>query len=170
MNVIPITNERGEVVDAALLAGAESVHRQLRPQLPRDYVKRMKEVFAGGAEMAVCLVDGKVAGITVFRVLEKTFTGRELYCDDLVTDERQRSTGVGHALIAYMEEMVKARGCDAFTLDSGCQREQAHKFYFREGMTVTAFHFTMKKKDPPPAPSQGRGETSSHSQGKGKGK
>jgi GNAT superfamily N-acetyltransferase len=143
--VVPITGERGAIVRADLLAAAESVHRQLRPQLPPDYVARMKQVFAGGGEMAVCVVDGKVAGITVFRVLEKTFTGRELYCDDLVTDERQRSTGVGHALIAYMEEVARQRKCDAFTLDSGTQREQAHKFYFREGMTVTAFHFTMKK-------------------------
>ena len=144
-DVIPVTDERGAIVRPELLAAAESVHRQLRPQLPANYVPRMKEIVAGGAEMAVVLVDGKVAGITVFRVLEKTFTGRELYCDDLVTDEAQRSTGVGHALIAYMEKIVAERGCNAFTLDSGTQREQAHKFYFREGMTVTAFHFTMRK-------------------------
>jgi len=155
--VVPITGERGAIVRADLLAAAESVHRQLRPQLPPDYVARMKQVFAGGGEMAVCVVDGKVAGITVFRVLEKTFTGRELYCDDLVTDEKRRSTGVGHALIAYMKRVVRERGCSAFTLDSGTLREQAHKFYFREGMTVTAFHFTMKEKDPSPAPSEGRG-------------
>src|SRR5687767_3282871 len=145
-DVVPVTDARGAVVNLDMLAAAERVHRQLRPHLPEDYTARMKEVFASGAEMAVAVVAGDVAGITVFRVLEKTFSGRELYCDDLVTDEACRSTGVGHALIAYMEEMVKARGCDAFTLDSGCQREQAHKFYFREGMTVTAFHFTMKKK------------------------
>ena len=144
--VVPVTDERGGIVRPDLLAAAESVHRQLRPQLPPGYVERMKEIFAGGAEMAVATIEGQVAGITVFRVLEKTFTGRELYCDDLVTDERRRSTGVGHALIAYMEGIVKRRGCTAFTLDSGTQREQAHKFYFREGMTVTAFHFTMKKK------------------------
>ena len=143
--VLPVTDAHGSVTNPQLLASAEEVHRQLRPQIPRDYVARMKEVFAGGAEMAVVQVDGKVAGITVFRVLEKTFSGRELYCDDLVTDERLRSTGMGHALIAYMEEVARERKCDAFTLDSGCQREQAHKFYFREGMTVTAFHFTMKR-------------------------
>ena len=145
-DVIPVTDERGAIARPELLAAAESVHRQLRPQLPASYVPRMKEIFAGGAEMAVVVVDGKVAGITVFRVLEKTFTGRELYCDDLVTDEARRSTGVGHALIAYMEGVVRERKCDALTLDSGTQREQAHKFYFREGMTVTAFHFTMKRK------------------------
>ena len=144
--VVPVTDARGAIVRADLLAAAEAVHRQLRPQLPAGYAARMKEVFASGAEMAVAVVEGHVAGITVFRVLEKTYSGRELYCDDLVTDERRRSTGVGHALIAYMEGVVRERGCTAFTLDSGTQREQAHKFYFREGMTITAFHFTMKKK------------------------
>lgn len=146
IEVVPVTDAQCAVARAELLAAAESVHRQLRPQIPAGYVERMKQIFAGGAEMAVAMVDGRVAGITVFRVVEKTFTGRELYCDDLVTDERRRSTGVGHALIAYMEDVARARKCDAFTLDSGTQREQAHKFYFREGMTVTAFHFTMKKK------------------------
>jgi len=146
IDVVAVTAKGGAVTEPELLAAAETVHRQLRPHLPADYVRRMKEVFASGAEMAVATVGGKVAGITVFRVLEKTHSGRELYCDDLVTEERQRSTGVGHALIGYMEEVVKARGCDALTLDSGTHREQAHKFYFREGMTVTAFHFTMKRK------------------------
>ena len=148
--VVPVTDAHGAVTDHALLASAESVHRQLRPQIPADYVGRMEAIFAGGAEMAVATVDGRVAGITVFRVLEKTFAGRELYCDDLVTDEAQRSTGVGRALIAYMEQVARDRKCDVFSLDSGCQREQAHKFYFREGMTVTAFHFTMKKRRPTP--------------------
>jgi hypothetical protein len=29
-------------------------------------------------------------------------------------------------------------------LDSGTQRQQAHRFYFREGMLATAFHFVKK--------------------------
>ena len=143
-DVVPVTDERGAIVRSDLLAAAESVHRQLRPQLPPDYAKRMKEVFASGAEMAVATVGGQVAGITVFRVLEKTYSGRELYCDDLVTDETRRSTGVGRALMQYMEGVCRDRKCDTFALDSGCQRQQAHKFYFREGMTILAFHFSKK--------------------------
>jgi GNAT superfamily N-acetyltransferase len=131
-------------VNDALLQSAEAVHRQLRPHLPGNYAERMKVIFAGGARMAVALVEGKVAGLTVYRILEKTFTGRELYCDDLVTDEQQRSTGVGHALMAYMEKVGRDAGCDHLALDSGCQRQQAHKFYFREGLPITAFHFSKK--------------------------
>jgi GNAT superfamily N-acetyltransferase len=144
MNVFAVSNEKGEVTDANLLAAAEGVHRQLRPHLPENYLGRMREVLAGGAEMAVAVVDGRVAGVTVFRVLEKTHSGRDLYCDDLVTDEKQRSTGVGHALVEYMEKVCRERQCDTFSLDSGTQRQQAHKFYFREGMTITSFHFDKK--------------------------
>jgi GNAT superfamily N-acetyltransferase len=144
VEVKPITDARGAVIDEKLLASAEAVHRQLRPQIRADYAGRMKEVFGSGAEMAVAVLGGKVAGITVFRVMEKTHSGRELYCDDLVTDEAQRSTGVGHALIAYMERLCRERACDMLSLDSGSHRTQAHKFYFREGMVVTSFHFNKK--------------------------
>ncbi len=146
MNVVAVTDARGAVADAALLAAAEPVHRQLRPHLPADYAGRMREVFAGGAEMAVALDGGRVVGVAVFRVIEKTFTGRELYCDDLVTDEASRSKGAGRAMIAYMERVGRERGCDVLALDSGTQRQQAHKFYFREGLVVSSFHFSKKLK------------------------
>jgi len=144
VRVMPVTDANGAVTDEATLAAAEQVHRQLRPQLPPDYVKRMREVIAAGAEMAVAMQAGRVAGVAVWRVMEKTLSFRELYCDDLVTDEGQRSTGVGHALMEHMAKVARERGCDLFTLDSGTQRQQAHKFYFREGMTITSFHFSRK--------------------------
>ncbi|MGE0357986.1 MAG: GNAT family N-acetyltransferase [Burkholderiales bacterium] len=144
MKVVVVAGPGGAVADAALLAAAEPVLRQLRPQLPADFRRRMEEVFASGAEMAVAEQDGRVLGVCVYRVLEKTFTGRELYCDDLVTDEAARSRGAGRAMVAFMERLARERGCDALALDSGTQRQQAHKFYFREGLVVTSFHFTKR--------------------------
>ncbi|MBL0141146.1 MAG: GNAT family N-acetyltransferase [Betaproteobacteria bacterium] len=144
MNVLAVTDAKGRITDPELLAAAEPVHRQLRPDLSADYAGRMREVFASGAEMAVAVTRGKVVGVTVFRVIEKTHSGRELYCDDLVTDETNRSKGAGRAMIAFMERIGRERGCDLFALDSGCQRQQAHKFYFREGLVVGSFHFSKK--------------------------
>jgi GNAT superfamily N-acetyltransferase len=151
VKVVAVSDRAGRILDPQLLAASEEVHRQLRPHLPQGegYIQRMKEVFAGGAEMAVVVVDGKVAGVTVYRMLERTFSGRELYCDDLVTDNRQRSTGVGRAMMEYMNQLARERDCDTFALDSGCQRQQAHKFYFREKLTITSFHFTRVLKGPP---------------------
>ena len=146
MIVEAVTDAKGAIVRPDLLAAAEPVHRQLRPQLPPAYRERLEAVFASGAEMAVALEGGRVVGVTVFRVIEKTHSGRELYCDDLVTDEATRSKGAGKAMIAYMERLARERGCDTFALDSGCHRQQAHKFYFREGLVVSSFHFSKKLK------------------------
>jgi GNAT superfamily N-acetyltransferase len=129
--------------DEKLLRSAERVHRQLRPHLG-DYLARIREVLGAGAEMAVAVDNGEVRGVTVFRIVERTYSGRELYCDDLVTDESRRSTGVGHALMQYMERICRERACDTFALDSGTQRQRAHRFYFREGMTIPSFHFVKK--------------------------
>jgi GNAT superfamily N-acetyltransferase len=144
VRVVAVTDARGAVIAPALLAAAEGVHRELRPDLPPDYAGRMAQVFGSGAEMAVALDGERVVGVAVFRVIEKTFSGRELYCDDLVTDAARRSRGAGHAMIAHMEAVGRERGCDVLALDSGAQRQQAHKFYFREGLVIGSFHFTKR--------------------------
>jgi GNAT superfamily N-acetyltransferase len=92
--------------------------------------------------MAVAIVGGQVAGITVFRVIEKTFTGRELYCDDLVTDEKQRSTGVGHALIAYMEAIGRERHATCSRSIPARSASRRTSSTSARQMPITAFHFT----------------------------
>ena len=143
VEVKPITDARGAVIDEKLLAACERVHKQLRPHLA-DYVARVKEVCASGVEMAAAVENGEVLGVTMWRTCERTHSGRELYCDDLVTDESKRSKGVGHALLEHMQRIAKERGCDTFALDSGTTRQRAHQFYFREGLTITSFHFLKK--------------------------
>jgi len=141
MNIVSVTDSAGKIVDPQWLKRAEAVHRQLRTALPSDYEGKMKRVFAGGARMCVAAEGDAVRGVAVYRIVENTFEGLHLYVDDLVTDEIRRSTGVGRALMDHMQGLARAAGCEAYTLDSGTQRQQAHKFYFREGMVVTSFHF-----------------------------
>jgi GNAT superfamily N-acetyltransferase len=146
MNIIDITDDRGAVVAPDWLGKAEAVHRQLRTALPAEYAAKMQRVFAGGARMCVVIEGTEVAGVAVYRLYENTFTGTQLYVDDLVTDEKRRSTGVGRTLLGHLERKARALGFDNLSLDSGTQRTQAHKFYFREGMVVTSFHFGKKLK------------------------
>jgi len=141
MNIVPITDASGRLIEPAWLKRAESVHRQLRTALPADYEGKMKRVFAGGARMCVATEGEAVRGVAVYRINENTFEGLHLYVDDLVTDEKLRSRGVGRALMEHLQSLARAARCEATTLDSGTQRTQAHKFYFREGMVVSSFHF-----------------------------
>ena len=139
--IVDVTDATGNVIEPAWLARAQSVHRELRQRLPSDYVAKMHRVFAGGGRMCVAVQRDAVVGVGVYRMYENTFDGRMMYVDDLITTESARSAGVGKALMEHLQGLAREASCLSFTLDSGTQRVRAHKFYLREGMTITGFHF-----------------------------
>ena len=141
MQVIAVTSDQGEVLEPEWLVRAESTHRQLRPQLPADYAARLRQIFANGARMAVVAQGDDVVSVAVWRIIENTNEGRRLYVDDLVSDETRRSTGAGKLLLDWLADNAINLGCGVLALDSGVQRARAHRFYFREGMHVSAFSF-----------------------------
>ena len=141
MRVVTITDDAGGVTEPVLLIQAEAVHRQLRPQLPEDYLARLSMVFANGARMALVVDDSALLSLAVWRLIENTYEGRRLYVDDLVSDEARRSQGAGKMMLDWLEEKAISLGCDALALDSGVQRQRAHRFYFREGMNISSFCF-----------------------------
>lgn len=141
MRVLRVTDEAGALCEAAWLARAERVHRQLRPQLPEDYVSRLVDVLAAGAQMTLAVDDEAVVSVALWRVIENTYEGRRLYVDDLVTDEARRSCGAGKMLFDWLEAEARRLDCDVLALDSGVQRSGAHHFYFREGMHIPSFCF-----------------------------
>jgi GNAT superfamily N-acetyltransferase len=141
LEIIEITAADGALSEAVWLARAETVHRQLRPALPADYVGRLREIFANGGRLAVVAEEGAVRALALWRLIENTYEGRRLYVDDLVTDEARRSQGYGQRLLGWLEEKARQQGCQIIALDSGVQRAQAHQFYFREGLHIASFSF-----------------------------
>ncbi len=120
------------------------VMRLLRPHLQDadDLLTRARRQMAGsGWRLAYVENEGEVAACAGFRVHEWLVSGRVLYVDDLVTDDRKRSRGNGKALLDWLKDLARAENCLQLRLDSGTHRAQAHKFYFREGLTIQAFHF-----------------------------
>lgn len=141
LRIVQVTDASRQLQEPQWLSAAERVHRQLRPQLPPDYAAKMRRVFLDGGEMCLAVRGDRVVGIAVYREFENTHIGRRLYVDDLVTDEAERSTGAGHALIEYLEKTAHGRGCPGLDLESGTHRSRAHRFYFREGFFITSFSF-----------------------------
>lgn len=142
LEIVTVTDETsGAVIAAEWLARAESVHRQLRPQLPVGYASRMAEIFSGGANMVLVVEGAEVICVALWRVIENTYEGRRLYVDDLVSDEKCRSQGAGKLMLDWLEARAVALGCQVLALDSGVQRQRAHRFYFREGMHISSFCF-----------------------------
>jgi GNAT superfamily N-acetyltransferase len=137
-----VTSVRKLTTDEEILAGRH-VMRQLRPQIPEtsylETVRRMMQTD-GYLQAAVFEADTVVA-IAGYRFMEMLFSGKSLYIDDLNTDETLRSRGHGKMLMDWLKREAKQRGCVQLQLDSGVQREQTHRFYFREGLTINCYHF-----------------------------
>jgi GNAT superfamily N-acetyltransferase len=139
--VVEVTAGDGSVIDAAWLARAEPVHRQLRGGLPADYAGRLGAVFANGARMSVAAEGAAVRGVALWRVIENTYDGRRLFVDHGVPEAAHRSRGIGRRLLQHLERHARNLQCDVLALDSGTQRSDAHRFYFREGLVIPAFCF-----------------------------
>jgi len=66
---------------------------------------------------------------------------RHLYIYDLVTDKQFRSRGYGKMMMEYLRDYAKTAACEHLVLSSGLQREDAHRFYEKEGFEKRSFLF-----------------------------
>jgi GNAT superfamily N-acetyltransferase len=119
------------------------VMRELRPGVRADgYVATVRRMMASDGYRLTAVVErGVVRAVAGYRYMEMLYCGKILYVDDLNTDPQCRSKGYGKLLMDWLKKEAKASGCKELHLDSGVQREQTHRFYFREGLTINCYHF-----------------------------
>ncbi len=124
------------------------VMRQLRPHYPRasEFVRQVQRQQEQGYFLAFLESGGKVRAVAGCRYLESLFSGKNLYVDDLVTDEAARSSGFGRKLLDWLMREAARHDCRRLELDSGVHRDRAHRFYFANGLKIDSFHF---RKDVP---------------------
>jgi GNAT superfamily N-acetyltransferase len=123
-------------------ASAFPVLVQLRTHLDRPtFDAILAAAVPQGLTYTAALVDDRCVGLAGWRVVDTTHVVRKLYVDDLVTDAAFRSHGIGAALLDHLEARGAALGCRFLELDSGVQRDAAHRFYRREGMRADSLHF-----------------------------
>lgn len=124
------------------------VMSELRPLLIREeFLATIRTLQEGGYQLLFLEADSEVVALAGFRLAMNLFMGKHLYVDDLVTADKHRSKGYGDTLINWLRDLALQENCTYFHLDSGTHREQAHKFYFRQGFTITSFHFSEKLSD-----------------------
>ena len=131
--------------DAEILA-THDVMKQLRPHVAHsEYVALVrlaeKEI---GFQVAAVKHGGEIVGATGFRLCRSLGWGKFLYVDDLVTDDKHRSTGAGKAAFAWLVEYAREHGCAEVRLDSAVYRHGAHRFYLRERMDIACFNFKLE--------------------------
>ncbi|HEX4429801.1 MAG TPA: GNAT family N-acetyltransferase [Frankiaceae bacterium] len=130
--------------DHARLPEMFEVLRHLRSELTLPQLREIyAEGFPQGLRFTAVDEDGRLVAVAGWRLVACTTAGRRLYIDDLVTDPQVRSSGHGHLLLSTLEQRARDAGCRILDLDSGVHRGAAHRFYFRERMTIASYHFML---------------------------
>ncbi|MDP9234456.1 MAG: GNAT family N-acetyltransferase [Actinomycetota bacterium] len=133
----PEETETAHLVMAELRPKFSSATRFVRQvneiQRPEGY--RLVGSFDDGVDHAVA-----AAG---FRTGHNLVSGFYLYVDDLVTLPAFRGRGHADALMRWLFEEANRLECDQLELDSATHRHDAHRFYLKHDLVISAFHFQM---------------------------
>jgi GNAT superfamily N-acetyltransferase len=118
------------------------VMRELRPHLDEHEFNRLYVASHPEGYRMVAIFDGEECRACAgYRLMTNLVSGYHMYVDDLVAAEQWRSRGYGRLLNKYLVELARGEGCTSVQLDSNTRRSDAHRFYFRERYTISAFHF-----------------------------
>jgi len=126
------------------LSAIAEVLLQLRPQYTLDsLIHQIKKQQKSGYQIAYVKSDKNILCVAGFVVGEKIAWGKHIYIDDLVTNEKCRSTGVGSFIISWFKSYCKELGCKQLHLDSGIQKFPAHRFYLNNRFNIASHHFSI---------------------------
>jgi GNAT superfamily N-acetyltransferase len=135
MNIYTVTTDTE-------IARCYPVLRELRPGVTEtQFPDRIRAQKQTGYRLACLEERAGIVAVAGFRVGESLAWGRFLYLDDLVTRCSYRSKGYGTLLLSWLKEEALRRGCEQIHLDSGVQRQDAHRFYERQGFVPVGVHF-----------------------------
>ncbi|AWG20729.1 GNAT family N-acetyltransferase [Flavobacterium faecale] len=117
----------------------------LRPMLQQDqFISQIMAMQKEGYHLLYIQENEITVAIAGYRIYSMLYAGKMLYLDDLSTLENQRGKGLASHLLAKLEEIAVQENCVSIHLDSGPTRTVAHKLYFKEDYTISAFHFYKK--------------------------
>jgi GNAT superfamily N-acetyltransferase len=127
------------------IAATWPVMRQLRPHLDAEgYLELVLRLQAErDFRIARMRVDGEVVAVAGLRFGEWLHGGRYLEIEDFVTGEGSRSQGHGGVFFDWIVGLAREADCRHVRLLSGVQREAAHRFYRRKGMSLDAYYFSL---------------------------
>jgi GNAT superfamily N-acetyltransferase len=121
------------------------IMQELRPHLLQtEFVNRVKQQQQQGYRLAYLKEEDDIKALAGFRLSQCLASGKFLYVDDLITQPGERSKGYGDRLMSWLVDYARSHACDQLQLDSGVQRFAAHRFYFRQRLEITSYHFALK--------------------------
>jgi len=129
--------------DAAALADLAA---QLGYPASIDSVQAGLRRYAGNPEERVIVAElsGQVVGWTSVGVIDHFYTPVYVEISGFVVDTKHRSAGIGAALMGEVKKWTKAKQLGIVRLRANVIREDAHRFYGREGFLKVKEQFVFE--------------------------
>lgn len=113
----------------------------------KEVVRKVyQEVIENKNDFAYLVFDeGKARGFfhgTFFNTF--WHSGKSCYLSSIISNEEDRGKGYGRVMMDYTKKLAEERECKAIFLDTGMQREEAHRFYEIYGFKKCAFCYELK--------------------------
>ena len=127
--------------DAEILSCFPALQHLRSLESASDLLCQVRAQQSSGYRLAFVTDGGEPLAVAGFRLGQNLAWGRHLYVDDLVTLPEARSKGCGAMLLTWLARLAESEGAQELHLDSGTGRTDAHRFYEREGLEVSSYHF-----------------------------
>ncbi len=126
------------------IKGCLDLLKLLRPHLEEDgFVEKVRRQEKEGYKLIYIADDEGVKSVAGYRIANFLAWGRILYMDDLITLPEARGIGFGTHLLKWLKGEAKKNGCDGIHLDTGIERDDAHRLYLNLGMKIDGLHLSM---------------------------
>lgn len=127
------------------------VLKVLRPHLDEvAFLPKVKRQQSQGYRLLFLVADDDVKSVAGYRMLEFLAWGKVLYIDDLITLPAEKRRGYAGQLLDWLIAYARTQACDGVHLDSGYQRQDAHRLYLNKGFTLNCHHFALVFPQTPP--------------------
>jgi len=110
----------------------------------KSYLKQIKRKEKFGYKLLAIKDKDKIISLAGIRFYEYFGCGKFIIIDDFVTNKKYRKLGFGTKLFDWIKKYAKKENCSEIQLNSSIKRHKAHKFYKKQGMKITNYHFTKK--------------------------
>ncbi len=125
----------------------DAAYRLMRQLSSHSFTKKQfEDCYLSNINYQIILVweeEGMVCGLGVLTInYPLHFSDKSAEIVNLIVDAKIRGRGIGKELLAAMEQIAKQNGCVKLEVASGKPREDAHRFYEREGFDNTHYKLT----------------------------
>ena len=124
----------------AVTAATSEVHAalarllpQLNPKLPAPTLERLQAIVDDPAVTLFVAREGEEIVGTATVIVYTTPFWIKARLDEVVVDDVSRGKGVGAALVKASLDLARKKGVEVVELQSGVQRDVAHRLYERMG-------------------------------------